>query len=250
LPTATDLEAAYRSDYVETGDFQAETATRHLPVYERIMELLGPQISGPGLVVDYGCGWGGMCQLLHDREHTYVGVDLSREEVEGCRKRGLHCLEGDLNSLGEMGVRARAIVAVFVFEHLIDFEGFFDQCQRLLLPGGRILLVIPTSPLVAILGKAWTFFRPGADMPQFGECISPPWHTVIFSPEGVCRLAESNGFQLDAVHTCPKYPGHSLSVNVLKRLLAWTERIGLFAFGRKWPIMTANILVLSQKEGA
>jgi len=250
FPTAEELEAAYRSDYVNTGDFQAETATRHQPVYQRVLELLGPTEPEQGLVVDYGCGWGGLCRLLHERDLGYVGVDLSREEIEGCRNQGLNCQEGDLESLDGMGVRARAVVAIFVFEHLIDFEGFFGQCRRLLQPGGRILLVIPTSSLVAVLGKAWAFFRPGADMLQFGECISPPWHTVIFSPEGVRQLAEANGFHLEAVHPCPKYPGRSPIVNVIKRLLAWTERAGLAAFGRKWPIMTANIMVLGRREAS
>jgi len=248
LPTAAQIEAAYHSDYVKTGDFQEETATRHQPVYKRVLELLGPRGQGPGLVVDYGCGWGGMCKLLREQDYGYVGVDLSQEEIEGCRRQGLNCVEGDLNSLDEMGIRARAIVAVFVFEHLISFEAFFSQCQRLLLPGGQILLVIPTSPLVAVLGRVWTFFRPDADMPQFGECISPPWHTVIFSPEGVRRLAETCGFHLEAIHPCPKYPGNSRLVNVIKRLLAWMERIGVATFGRKWPIMTANIVVLSRQE--
>jgi len=242
MPTPEAIERLYRHEYVEAGGFNLDTATLHGPVYARILDVLGAP--RPGLVVDYGCGWGGLCQLLADHHHEYVGVDFSETEIASCRERLLNCRTGDLRTLAGEGVAAHTVVAVFVFEHLLDYGAFFRQCDQLLGPGGQILLVIPTSPLVRILGRLWRLLKPGADMPQFGECISPPWHTVIFSPAGLRRLAQANGYEVARVLPCPKYPGATPLVNGIKRALAWTERAGLRLCGERWPVMTANLFVL------
>jgi cyclopropane fatty-acyl-phospholipid synthase-like methyltransferase len=199
-------------------------------------------------VVDYGCGWGGLCEALKNADVPYVGVDLSVEEIKSCQERGLNCEVGDIDTLLKQGRVADMLFAVFVFEHLVDYPSFFKKVRQVLNKDGSLVIVIPTSPLVRLLGRLHRFVKPQEDVPQYGETISPPWHTMIFSIKGVRRLAQSQGFEVVEVSPCPKYRGKTRLINFIKFWLGWAEMIGGRVFGDVWPVMTANVFVLKPRD--
>ena len=252
IPEKTELQRLYRFEYSEHSDFGYETAALHVPIYLFLIELLKSlkPISDWKLIVDLGCGWGGLCQLLDENDLQYIGVDYSEIEINSCQERELNCHAGDLGTIKEKKLLADAIISVFVFEHLIDYPSFFKDCDKILNQEGRVILVIPTSSFVKILGDIFRRFRKHKDMPQFGECISPPWHTTIFSPQGVEAICRSNNFKVEQVLHCPKYKGETLLKKIIKFGLLWIEKIGIKIFGSSWPIATAHIFVIGRDTDA
>ncbi len=69
-------------------------------------------------------------------------------------------------------------------EHLWPDEvvGFFEEASRVLVDGGALLLDSPNHEIAQRLG--WT----------------QPEHTVEYTPEQACRLAEAGGFDVESLH--------------------------------------------------
>lgn len=253
LPTAQELHDAYTNTFVKDAAYHDDTIGIHRPIYERCVALLDRRFGGnrkATRVLDYGCGWGGLCESLAKAGYDHLGIDLSREEIASCQSRGLRCEVGDLDLLRGRGEKFDAIFAIFVFEHLVDYPRFFDACRALLKPGGMVCIAIPTASLVRFLGRLKNLVRPGTDMPGFGETIAPPWHTVVFSSHGVHHVCRANGFRLDSCDPCPKYRSKGLARNLVKGALYAAERAGMLLFGRHWPVHTGGLYVFSPDPGA
>jgi len=239
------LEDLYKKNYTSLDNYQIDTAELHQPIYKKIATIIRDLgYAKKSKIIDFGCGWGGMCEVLKQEGFDYLGTDLSKEEIESCRTRKLNCIEGNLTDLSAENIQADVIIAIFVFEHLVDYAGFFKSVKSILCEGGSMIIVIPTSPLVMRLGKIYSSVFPKKDMPQFGETISPPWHTVVFSPLGVRQISEKNGFRVVNVMPCPKYKADSITRSTVKVLLGFIENIGCRLMKWRWPISTANIFVL------
>ncbi len=114
--------------------------------YELICRKLGLR---PGMrLLDIGCGWGGM--VIHAAEHhgvEAVGITLSQNQVDYARKR---VAEAGLTDRVEIRLQDYrdvddgpfdAISSIGMFEHvgLARLGLYFDQINRLLRPGGRVL---------------------------------------------------------------------------------------------------------------
>ncbi|MGH1419697.1 MAG: methionine biosynthesis protein MetW [Hyphomicrobiaceae bacterium] len=67
------------------------------PLLERVDHILISEMVEPGSrVLDVGCGDGALMQLLSDTKAVDVrGVELSRDRVNACVKRGLSVIQGD-----------------------------------------------------------------------------------------------------------------------------------------------------------
>jgi 2-polyprenyl-3-methyl-5-hydroxy-6-metoxy-1,4-benzoquinol methylase len=245
FPTQEELDRLYRMDYTSLDNYQIDTAKLHRPIYQKIVDIIKRSgYTEKSKIIDFGCGWGGMCEILEKEKFDYLGVDLSEEEIQSCRDRNLNCMEGGMTDLAAQNTQADVIISTFVFEHLVNYEEFFNSAKSILKVGGIMIIVIPTSPLVRRLGKIHSFFFPKKDMPQFGETISPPWHTVVFSPLGVRNISEKNGFRVIDVIPCPKYKADSIIKSAIKVTLGVMENIGCRLMKWRWPISTANIFVL------
>jgi len=114
--------------------------------YELICKKLGLR---PGMrLLDIGCGWGGM--VMHAAKHhgvKAVGVTISQNQVDLGVKR-----VAEAGLTGEVDIRLQdyrdiddapfdAISSIGMFEHVGSqrLGMYFDQINRLLVPGGRVL---------------------------------------------------------------------------------------------------------------
>ena len=95
-------------------------------------------------ILDVGCGTGANLMLLSQFGET-EGVDVSPDALEFCRQRGLDNVRlGEAEALPYEDGRFDLVTALDVVEHIDDDVAGLREFRRVLKPGGRILLFVPT----------------------------------------------------------------------------------------------------------
>ena len=114
-----------------------------------------------------------------------MGVDVSKPNLEHCRKLGLRVLPADLNrplpfSPGSFPV----IFCSHVLEHVDAPISLLRECQRILGPNGLLILGLPieTSLVNRLRGQRYFYHHPG--------------HLYSFSLENIDILLKKTGFEI------------------------------------------------------
>jgi SAM-dependent methyltransferase len=139
--------------------YQGAMSRAYDTAYEQIAASIGPD----SMILDCGAGNGWTqdvmarrCQLSPGRYH---GIEWNACLAEEGRQRGLAIRQGNLNN----GIAADSgtytcVYALSVLEHLLNPCRFMRECQRVLRPGGTLVLLTPnistyfTAALI-LLGK-------------------------------------------------------------------------------------------------
>jgi SAM-dependent methyltransferase len=74
---------------------------------------------------------------------SVVGVDYLESEVAHLKKQGFNVICADVTKPILIDKQFDVIVAGDLIEHLTNFDGFFDNCRRLLKPGGIVIISTP-----------------------------------------------------------------------------------------------------------
>jgi SAM-dependent methyltransferase len=95
------------------------------------------------LILDLGCGTGAVLQELQSWSDP-VGLDFSARALEFCRSRKMpSLLKGRGEALPITTNSMAGIVALDVFEHIEDHAAAFAEANRILAPGGILVLSVP-----------------------------------------------------------------------------------------------------------
>jgi SAM-dependent methyltransferase len=95
-------------------------------------------------ILDVGCGTGANLVLL-SRFGDVEGVDVSPDALDFCRRRGLEKVRlGAAEALPYEDGTFDLVTALDVVEHMDDDVAGLREMRRVLRPGGRILLFVPT----------------------------------------------------------------------------------------------------------
>jgi len=176
-------------------------------------------------VLDLGCGNGSaLTRFLASRGDRVLGIDTHAPSIEYAKRQfgaeGLAFRQADCETLLAEAHRFDAVVCADVLEHLPHPEAALGYVERLLLPGGRLVVTIPNGfgpfefeswlsrvaligpaslwavdHLVAVLNRfvfkgAWTAVVTPSDLPYNAEC----GHVQFFSRGALLRLAAGSGF--------------------------------------------------------
>jgi SAM-dependent methyltransferase len=107
--------------------------------------------SGVAEVLEVGCGRGFTGALLQERRGCRVtGVELNPIVAEDASQRLHEVIAGDVLTVGIPGA-FDAILALELFEHLVDGEAFLKRARKLLAPGGALVLSVPNVGYHAIV---------------------------------------------------------------------------------------------------
>lgn len=108
--------------------------------------------SSDKLVVDVGCGTGANAAAFA-RRYRCVGIDISDEAIEAARLRfpAVHFISGAApEGLGDLAMKADAIVLSDVIEHIEDEIAFLGRIVAASKPGAFIVITVPADP------RLWT----------------------------------------------------------------------------------------------
>lgn len=117
---------------------------------------------------------------------TYIlGVDVLPEAVKALQEQGLNVRLADITR-DEIGETFDVVSVGEVIEHLGNPAALFAAANRLLLPGGRMVLTTPNP-----------FYMARARDNLKGACNDSVDHVTMLFPSGIAELAEREGLRLD-----------------------------------------------------
>lgn len=135
-----------------------ECIKERLPEYLPFLRQLRERLPGAE-ALDLGCGRGEWLELLRDEGIAGRGVDTSGRMVEQCRALGLDAVKGDaLAWLRGVPDAALGLVTAFhLVEHLPFpvLHGLFQECARVLRPGGMAIFETPNPECPRVSGYAF-----------------------------------------------------------------------------------------------
>ena len=144
------------------------------------------------LLLDAGCGEGRHCFGALERGARVIGLDLDRDSLRRgggpLRARGREVgrlagvLQGDAFSLPFRDASFDRVICAEVMEHVHDYRGAARELARVLRPGGRLAVTIPTAT------SEWLYLRLGDDYFE-----SPGGHIRIFRPRELARALAAAG---------------------------------------------------------
>lgn len=124
---------------------------------------------------------------LREKFPSVTGVDISAENVEALKKRGLSDVHVQSAESFELPDTFDTIVAGELIEHLSNPGQFLQQARRHLGGHGRLVLTTPNPFSIAYLLYATL---------KFPKTCQNPEHSCWFCPRTMTELAERSGFKV------------------------------------------------------
>jgi SAM-dependent methyltransferase len=219
MPAREELEKVYNPGYYGeseqkfTGNVEKILDLFRMQRARRLHRLLG----GKGEILDIGCGNGRFLSLLGSLgKYTLYGI----ERDGGSARRAMRIPEvklsvGDLDNGDFPDESLDAVTLFHVFEHLEKPRVTIETIQRILRPGGILILSFPNieSHQSALFRGHWFH-------------LDPPRHLFFFSPFGFKSLITSLGFRpVNEIHFHPDYNPYGFVQSLLNRLTGRREML-------------------------
>lgn len=161
--------------------------TSAAPIYRMVADALRERNISGELIVDVGCGTGGLWPFVQDRFSRYVGVDGMRyaefSEAIEFRQADL-----DREPVPMADHSADVVVAVEIIEHLENARAFVRDLVRITKPHGWVLITTPNQRSLLSLA---TLVLKG----RFSAFQDPhyPAHITAMLDVDFLRMAAENG---------------------------------------------------------
>jgi cyclopropane fatty-acyl-phospholipid synthase-like methyltransferase len=145
----TEMWKEFMGDNFHFGYFETEDTDLPRAARAMVEKMLQPcRVSKESRILDVGCGIGGPAFYIHEHHGCAVdGISTSRKGVEtasriagdkGCENVRFKVADGVDNGFGD---ETFDLVWIMEASHLIqDKKALFDECFRVLKPGGRLAM--------------------------------------------------------------------------------------------------------------
>lgn len=201
-----------------------------------------------GLMLEVGCGTGGVSALFGNRypESDVVAMDLAPEGLRYARGHGLRKLaQADMRNLPFVASRVQTLLALDVIVHLEPGEErlAFDEFARVLAPGGLLLLRVSAFQWLRSRHSAFVHERQRFRKRTLLPALERSGFTPIRHTYANCLLLPVSLFKFRVWEPLTNAPPESglqhlppLLNEALKRVLmaeaAWLRRGGQFPVGQ------------------
>ncbi len=201
------LELSLVEPHVE----QSETPWRVVTAQERLRDL--QRFISRGRLLEIGCSTGEFLTEAQRQSFTVTGIEADANTSATTRARGLNCLTGSLFEAQLPASSQEAIALYHVIEHLPSPSAVVGECERLLAPGGWLVIEAPNIQTVwyRLLGARWRQFIPD--------------HLYFFTPATLRRLCEQHGLRVVQCRTVGKAMSVRLFISRVSRYSPWLARL-------------------------
>jgi SAM-dependent methyltransferase len=186
-PTPQVLTKNYQSYLpVQPGEIEAWEMMMK-PVIVKSANLIESRIrAGTGRLLDIGCGYGFFLQEMRHRGLKVEGIEISEVGRKYAQDTwNIHVYSQPLENLGLDADSFDVVTLFYLIEHVHDPLTLLREVNRLLKPGGLILLRWPHStPIVRTLGP----------VSKKLDLYHTPYHLYDFSPRTMKKMLTSCGF--------------------------------------------------------
>jgi 2-polyprenyl-3-methyl-5-hydroxy-6-metoxy-1,4-benzoquinol methylase len=148
-----------------------------------------PAHSG-GKLLDVGCGSGERLERFRSLGWTVSGLDFDEKVVGIAKERGLDVRCGTIPGTWFPTGAFDAITLNHVVEHVPDPVALFEECERILKPGGKVVITTPNNLCWGrrLFGNDW-------------RGLEPPRHLHVFSPSSMETTLRKSNFRMISVST-------------------------------------------------
>jgi demethylmenaquinone methyltransferase/2-methoxy-6-polyprenyl-1,4-benzoquinol methylase len=154
--------------------------------------------SAKARILDVACGTGDLSfTLFESGQAQIVGIDFCRPMLEiafaKASRRGCEVpfIEGDALSLPILDRSFEAVTIAFGLRNLASVEGGFAELFRILKPGGRVVVLEFSKPVIPVLRFLFRIYFTRV-LPAFGGLISGSRSAYQYLPESVSRFPDQN----------------------------------------------------------
>lgn len=163
--------------------------------YSHVYNFLGQEL---GRVADIGCGPGVFLRYLCRHGKNVFAADVDEESLERTLERhaGSRNLAGLVTLATQLPFPDTSLDTVLfleVLEHLEDDRGALREIQRVIVPGGKLVLSVPVPPGEINEGEKWGHKREGYQLREIQELLEVAGFRVLrhaFAQFQFCRLAD------------------------------------------------------------
>ena len=175
-----EQQSSTYAEGTEKGLWRRCKEKEYAVVLDHIVPLEGQRI------LEVGCGSGWYAKrLVRHGPRRYVATDRSQSLVEAIQIPGVVPLVADLCQLPFPPASYDRILCAGALEFVPDPKRFFVECSRVLNPGGRIVVLVPTANFVGWLYLFW-HLRHG-------------FRVHLFSEKALADMASSEGLTVTRV---------------------------------------------------
>lgn len=119
--------------------------------------LFARQYVSEKVVLDAACGTGYGTAMLAKKARNVVGVDNSRDAIlhgiKNYQKTNVHFMQMDCCQISFKDNSFDVVISFETLEHITNMNLFLKELQRVLKPGGVLLVSTPNRPLYAVYNK-------------------------------------------------------------------------------------------------
>jgi 2-polyprenyl-3-methyl-5-hydroxy-6-metoxy-1,4-benzoquinol methylase len=200
-------------------------------------ELVPPPDSPQVACLEIGGGAAEFSQWLRKVGYQVTFADLNPNSVERACALGFESLLLDFN-YGLPGLADASfdlVVMLEVIEHIVNAEMLLAEAQRVLKPGGCLVLSTPNF--------AWWRNRLGILLGHLS--VDEGYHYRFFTFQSLARQLRQAGFQIEKW----RFSSPAFGINRFNRLFRQGERMHVHV--PKWaaPIFAQTMLVQARKDG-
>ncbi len=173
--------------------------------FERVMECrILSQHTFERPLLDIGCGEGLFAKILF-AERVDTGIDPNPQELSRARELGAYTelIECRGDAIPKPDNSYRTILSNSVIEHIPDIKPVLKEAYRLLAPGGRLYLTVPSKHFDEYTWISQCLRLFGADVlrSRFSAFFNRFWvHYHFYTPERWTDLVKDAGFEAVDVH--------------------------------------------------
>lgn len=203
------------------------------------LALLAKHVRADEEVLEVDCGPGVLAAQLRDRGAIVTATDLSAVAVERARAKGIDCRQVILDEepLPFDDGRFDVVVSNSAIEHRFYHEKAFDECVRVLKPGGRFVLCLPN---IAHVICRWWILR--GRFPYVPQSPTDMMHLRFFTVKEAMALCRQRGLKVISVEGSASlwarefYPA-LWRKHRIRPLIKWLARVWPSMFGRDFVLV-------------